>query len=232
MCAVLEKRESWKTLSWQTRKPRLGKPSNYAELISEWQSQQQTKSSQPERVGASFHEEIKKQMERARKKESLVQDHPFGGCFIDSRCILQRVNARYRRFCLQYVTKSQWEKISAVTPKTLETCKVLNNWQIVSTQTFMIWLYISHIISIWYISYMPAYMPYAKSGIIHSPKKKGHTANGTEYRIKLRHLTFKFRWTFYLLSAKNLEDNGPFTWNYTIFVLAPWCLHSTPSIWE
>lgn len=152
MCAVPEKRESWKTLSWQMRKLRLRKPSNCAELISERQSQQQ--SSQPERVGASFHEEIKKQMERARKKEPLVQDHPFGGCFIDSRwCILRRVNAHYRRFCLQYVTKSQWEKISAVTPKTLETCKVLNNWQIVSTQTFMMIIHITYYIYIVYILY-------------------------------------------------------------------------------
>lgn len=40
---------------------------------------------------------------------------------------------------------------------------------------------------------MPAYMPYVKSNIIYSPKKKGHAANGIEYRLKLRHLTFKFR---------------------------------------
>lgn len=35
-------------------------------------------------------------------------------------------------------------------------------------------------------------MSYVKGNIIHSPKKKDHAANGTEYRIKLRHLTFKF----------------------------------------
>lgn len=40
---------------------------------------------------------------------------------------------------------------------------------------------------------MPAYMPYVKSNIIYSPKKNGHAANGIEYRLKLRHLTFKFR---------------------------------------
>lgn len=177
---------------------------------------------------ASPHEEKKGQIKRASKKELLVQDRPLGGRFIDSRCIRQRVSARCRRFSLQYVTKSQWERISAAIPKTLETCKALNNLQIISTQTFMIWLYISHRVSIWYIPYMPAYMPYVKSNIIYSPKKNGHAANGIEYRLKLRHLTFKFRWSFYLLSAKNLEDNGSFMWNYTIFVLVPWLCPQYP----
>lgn len=40
---------------------------------------------------------------------------------------------------------------------------------------------------------MPAYMPNVKSDIIYSPKKKGHAANGREYRLKLRYLTFKLR---------------------------------------
>lgn len=71
-------------------------------------------------------------------------------------------------------------------------------------------------------------MPNVKSDIIYSPKKKGHAANGREYRLKLRYLTFKLRWTLYLLSAKNLEDNGSFMWNYTIFVLAPWLCPQYP----
>lgn len=71
-------------------------------------------------------------------------------------------------------------------------------------------------------------MPYVKSNIIYSPKKKGHAANEIEYRLKLRHLTFKFRWTFYLLSAQNLEDNGSFMWKYTIFVLVPWLCPQYP----
>lgn len=66
MCGAREK-GILKDLSWQTRKLRLRKPSNCAELISEGQSQQLTKSSQPERVGASLHEERNKWKGLVRK---------------------------------------------------------------------------------------------------------------------------------------------------------------------